>query len=71
MVLTTQGTAKMPYGLSELFRLSHQEKGQPSGSKDTLAIWRWVAKSSMAPTRSGESGMVITSINSQKQPCIE
>ncbi len=52
MVLTTQGIAKMPYGLSELFRLSHQEKGQPSGSKDTLAIWRWVAKSSMAPTRS-------------------
>ncbi|EVT96632.1 transposase domain protein, partial [Vibrio parahaemolyticus V-223/04] len=27
----TQGIATMPYGSSELFHLSLQEKGQPSG----------------------------------------
>jgi hypothetical protein len=38
MALMTQGIAMMPYGSSEWFRLSRHEKGQPSGSKGTLAI---------------------------------
>ena len=38
MALMTQGIAMMPYGSSERFRSSRHEKGQPSGSKGTLAI---------------------------------
>ena len=36
MALMTQGVAMMPYGSSELFRSSHQEKEQPSGNKGIL-----------------------------------
>ncbi len=36
MALMTQGIAMMPYGSSELFRSSRQEKEQPSGNEGIL-----------------------------------
>ncbi len=37
MVLMTQGIVMTRYGLSKRLRLSHHEKGQPSGNEDILA----------------------------------